>query len=90
MNAAQASKTNDVDADLVELQGRPLPSDADVRASDASGGSTGVLATACLEGEPRHMGSPIRWRRGTANESPRGTDSAGADGGEARSTDDTG
>ena len=48
MNAEQASKRRDAEADLSRFQGRPSALD---RIATASNGSAGVVASACMEEE---------------------------------------
>ena len=48
VNAEQASKRDDAEADLSRFQGRPLPLD---EIATASNGSAGVVAPACMEEE---------------------------------------
>ena len=45
VNAEQASKTDNAEADLSRFQGRPSPLD---RIATASNGSAGVVASACM------------------------------------------
>ena len=48
MNAEQASKRHDAEADLSRFKGRPLPPG---EIATAPGGSDGVMASACMEEE---------------------------------------
>ncbi len=48
MNAEQASKRENAEADLSPFSGRPLPLD---KIATASNGSAGVVASACMEEE---------------------------------------
>ena len=48
MNAEQASKRDDAEADLSRFKGRPLPLD---EIATASNDSAGVVASACMEEE---------------------------------------
>ena len=68
MNAEQASKRDNAEADPSGFRGRP--SSLGEKAT-APNGSAGVVAPACMEeGIDRNTGSPTRWRRVTANQTP--------------------
>jgi hypothetical protein len=68
VNAEQASKREVAEADPSGFWGRPSPLD---EIATASSGSVGVVAPACMEEEiDRNTGSPMWWRRVTANQTP--------------------
>ena len=55
VNAEQASKRGDAEADPAKHGGRPLPLES---TSDGSSGSAGVVATTCLHGNVTQHGKP--------------------------------
>jgi hypothetical protein len=68
VNTEQASKRDVAEADLSRFWGRPLPLD---EIATAFNGSAGVGVSACMEEEiDRNTGSPMWWRRVTADQTP--------------------
>ena len=68
VNTEQASKRDVAEADPSGFWGRPLPLD---EIATAFNGSAGVVVSACMEEEiDRKTGSPMWWRRVTANQTP--------------------
>jgi hypothetical protein len=57
--------------------------------NDPNYGPTGVVATACLQGERRNTGGPQRWARDPTGD-PRGTGRAVGEVGEVQSTEEVG